>query len=224
MAGIAREGSLPAWAETQSGSVAQQPMTKRQRQAGLRVVEAKLREMIEAFGGLPFEEGVAKTRAWLVELVKIGNALKGAHFRHFRETEKGIAEKAPPVLKEKREKAIDWLKRGKNFAWIGRTVGLSDVTVGKIAREEKFKAGPQGAGSKIPRYKRSQVIVLLRGGDFRSFREVAKQIGDISHVTVAKIAKEENLSSKIAPPDRESLKHRHDARWPKPLGRSLSHK
>jgi hypothetical protein len=125
----------------------------------------------------------------------------------------------PSVTEETKSQILSELEHDRNFARVGRKFGVSDVTVGRIAKQadKPIPAGPTG-NVVISNEKRTEVVEALKR--LRNFRAVAREVGGISHVTVAKIAKEYEITSKIAKPSSKAMKYRHDARWLKTSRRS----
>jgi hypothetical protein len=90
--------------------------------------------------------------------------------------------------KKREERIVEALKHDQNFARVASKECVSDMTVSRIAKKFKIKAG-QKKGMRIAPEKLTAILNALEDED-KSFRAVAAEVGDISRMTVAKIFKE----------------------------------
>jgi transposase-like protein len=118
----------------------------------------------------------------------------------------GIDPARVPLSREKRKAILDAVKHDHNFSRVAREVGVSSATVNRIAKAARINPGPQG-GIKVSEEKRKEVLKALKHLD--SFRAVAREVKDISHVTVARIAKQAETVTKTAQAMGEGIKRRH---------------
>jgi tripartite-type tricarboxylate transporter receptor subunit TctC len=91
---------------------------------------------------------------------------------------------------EKRAQIIDALNANPNSAAVAKQIGgVSQATVWRIAKAAgiELTAGKTAGRRSIPAEKRAQIIDALKSNP--NARQVARQIGGVSHVTVWKIAK-----------------------------------
>jgi len=95
----------------------------------------------------------------------------------------------PPVSEKKEQRIVEALKLDPNFARVGKKEGVSDMTVSRIAKKWKLRAGQQ-KGIRVSPEKRAEVEKALAPG--KSFRSVATEVGGISYKSVAKIAREKD--------------------------------
>jgi hypothetical protein len=91
---------------------------------------------------------------------------------------------------EKRAQIIDALNANPNSTAVAKQIGgVSQATVWKIAKAAgiELTAGKAARGHPISAEKRAQIIEALKSNP--NARQVARQIGGVSRVTVWKIAK-----------------------------------
>jgi transposase-like protein len=90
---------------------------------------------------------------------------------------------------EKRAQIIAALKENPNASAVGRQVGVSDVTVWKLAKQTGIKLA--GKGVALSPEKRAQIIAALKTK--RNASAVTRQVGGVSLSTVKKIAKQARI-------------------------------
>jgi uncharacterized protein YerC len=114
----------------------------------------------------------------------------------------------PPLAKEERDRILKALKRDPNFSSVARETGASISTVARVAAANNIRPKSH-RGTRVSEEKRREVIEALERTP--NYRAVAAEVGDITHKTVSKIAKEEGLESAfgariIANPKRSNIK------------------
>ena len=92
------------------------------------------------------------------------------------------------VSHEKRRQIIAALKENPNATQVARKIsGVSNTTVGKIAKAAGITLARAEHGKRLSAEKRAQIIGALKANP--NAAEVARQIGGVTHVAVWKIAK-----------------------------------
>jgi hypothetical protein len=92
------------------------------------------------------------------------------------------------ILPEKHAQIISELKDNPNATQVARKIGgVSNTTVGKIAKAAGIALAGAEHGKRLSAEKRAQIIGALKANP--NAAEVAKQIGGVTHVGIWKIAK-----------------------------------
>jgi len=105
---------------------------------------------------------------------------------------------------EKRAKIIAALKANPNANAVARQVGVSCVTVWKIAKQTGINlAAGKAAQHALPPEKRAKIIAALKANP--NTRAVARQVGGVSCVTVWKIAKQTGIDLAVGKAARRGL-------------------
>ena len=92
------------------------------------------------------------------------------------------------ISEEKRWQIITALKGNPNVTQVARKIGgVSNTTVGKIAKAAGIALAGAEYGKRLSAEKRAQITTALKANP--NAAEVAGQIGGVTHVAVWKIAK-----------------------------------